>query len=88
MKKLFHSLASRDGDSTSTTTNRKLHLWGRDLVIPESSDTVARFSFADLCNKPLSAADYLEVTGKFGTVFVEDVPKMGLGEKDQVGFRR
>lgn len=47
---------------------------------------MARFKFDDLCNKPLSAADYLEVTGQFGTVFVEDVPKMGLGEKDQVSF--
>ncbi|KAK4687105.1 peroxisome-assembly ATPase, partial [Tremellales sp. Uapishka_1] len=81
MQKLFQSLSS--ADSTKTITNRKLPLWGRNLIVPESSDNVARFTFNDLCNKPLSAADYLEVTGMFGTVFVEDVPKMGLSEKDQ-----
>lgn len=44
---------------------------------------MAKFKFADLCDKPLSAADYLEVTHNFGTVFVEDIPRMGLSERDQ-----
>lgn len=38
----------------------------------------------DLCGKPLSAADYLEITKNFGTIFVTDVPKMGLDKKDLV----
>jgi len=59
-----------------------LDIWGRSLVIPESTSKVAKFQFEDLCGKPLSAADYLEVTKTFGTVFVLDVPKMGLGQKD------
>jgi protein AFG1 len=63
--------------------DRKLPLWGRQLVVPESSGSVAKFKFADLCDKPLSAADYLEVTHNFGTVFVEDIPRMGLSERDQ-----
>jgi protein AFG1 len=52
-------------------------------VVPSSSGSIARFRFADLCNKPLSAADYLEVTHTFGSIFVEDVPRMGLSERDQ-----
>lgn len=83
MSKLFDSLTSADPVSTQVVQNRKLPIWGRELVVPESSGSVARFSFGDLCNKPLSAADYLEVTGKFGTLFVEGVPRMGLGERDQ-----
>lgn len=63
--------------------NRKFPLWGRELTIPESSGSIARFSFAELCNKPLSAADYLEVTDRFGTVFVEGIPRLGLEERDQ-----
>ncbi|KAG8844529.1 hypothetical protein FRB91_002561, partial [Serendipita sp. 411] len=47
-----------------------------------SSDNIAKFTFAELCGKPLSAADYLEVTKQFGTVFVLDVPKLDLGQKD------
>lgn len=42
------------------------------------------FTFHDLCENPLSAADYLEVTKTYGTLFVTDVPKMGYGEKDMV----
>lgn len=53
------------------------------MNVPESSGSVAKFTFADLCNKPLSAADYLEVTAKFGTMFVEDIPRLGLSERDQ-----
>jgi protein AFG1 len=81
MTKLFRSLSSASG--TEVIKGRKLPLWGRELEVPESSEDVARFSFADLCDRPLSAADYLEVTAQFGTVFVEDIPKMGLSEKDQ-----
>ncbi|KAK1921004.1 putative ATPase [Papiliotrema laurentii] len=83
MDKLFTSLAESDPVCTDIVSNRKLPLWGRTLTVPESSGSVARFTFADLCNKPLSAADYLEVTSTFGTVFVEDIPRMGLSERDQ-----
>ncbi|OCF40993.1 AFG1 family mitochondrial ATPase [Kwoniella heveanensis CBS 569] len=83
MSKLFTSLASQDPLSTEIVQDRTIPLWGRELHVPESSGSIARFNFSDLCNKPLSAADYLEVTGRFGTVFVEDVPRMGLSERDQ-----
>ena len=63
---------------------RKLKIWGRTLLVPKSTSRVAMFNFEDLCGAPLSAADYLEVTCTFGTVFVCDVKKMGLGEKDKV----
>ncbi|KDQ15343.1 hypothetical protein BOTBODRAFT_624928 [Botryobasidium botryosum FD-172 SS1] len=62
--------------------NRALPIWGRTLTVPESTTNVAKFDFKDLCGAPLSAADYLEVTKSFGTVFVSNVPRMGLGQKD------
>jgi predicted ATPase len=37
-----------------------------------------------LCGRALGAADYLEITQRFRTLFVTDVPLMGLGEKDKV----
>lgn len=79
LDKIFHAFTTGDG---KLTTNRRLQIWGRTLLVPESSDNVARFHFDDLCGKPLSAADYLEVTRRFRAVFVTDVPKMGLGQKD------
>lgn len=70
--------------SDPIVTNRKLETWGRTLLVPESTTTVAKFRFMDLCGKPLSAADYLEITKNFGTIFLVDVPKMGLDKKDLV----
>ena len=36
----------------------------------------------------VSAADYLEITKNFGTIFVTDVHKMGLSQKDMVSVLR
>jgi predicted ATPase len=83
VSKIFEALTSSD-PSDPPIRNRELHTWGRTLVVPESSSKVAKFTFEDLCGKALSAADYLEVTKTFGTVFVLDVPKMGLHSKDMV----
>lgn len=71
------------GYDNAIVSNRKISLWGRTINVPESSNTVARFKFADLCDRPLSAADYLEITNRFPTIFVEGVPNMGLSERDQ-----
>jgi predicted ATPase len=61
-----------------------IRLWGRNLTVPRSAGHVAQFSFAELCGRALGAADYLEVTQRFRTLFVKDVPRMGLSEKDKV----
>lgn len=82
MDKLFNGLASADVDP-EIRLGRKLSLWGREVVVPESSGHVARFTFDDLCNRPLSASDYLEITKNFHTIFVEDIPKLTLSERDQ-----
>ena len=81
MDKIFEAIATRDGEEISTS--RQLSIWGRKLHVPESTSRVAKFSFDELCGHPLSAADYLEVTKTFDTVFVTDVPKMSMSEKDK-----
>ncbi|KIJ20397.1 hypothetical protein PAXINDRAFT_166457 [Paxillus involutus ATCC 200175] len=84
VNKIFDSLTS----STSAVNpdpvipNRPITTFGRTLHIPLSTSRVARFTFAELCDRPLSAADYLEITKTFGTVFVTDVKKMGVSRKD------
>ena len=81
-EKIFKAFTSHSDDPV--VRNRKLHVWGREIVVPESTRTVAKFGFLDLCGKPMSAADYIEITKNFGTIFVTDVPKMGLSQKDMV----
>ncbi|TFY73602.1 hypothetical protein EWM64_g10410 [Hericium alpestre] len=79
--KLFEALTSDPSDPI--VHGRKLTIWGRDIVVPKSTSEVAMFDFDDLCGKPLSAADYLEITRQFTTLFVCDVRKMGMSEKDK-----
>ena len=83
INKIFKSLASED-PSDPPIHNRKLNIWGRTLFVPESTSKVAKFDFKELCGQPLSAADYLEVTKSFATVFLLNVPKMDLDQKDMV----
>lgn len=83
LNKIFKSLTS----GQEVVRNRPLSIWGRTLKVPESSNDVAKFHFDDLCGKPLSAADYIEVTKTFPTVFLLDIPKMGLDSKDKVNIR-
>ena len=77
------------GGRSNISHDRHLKIWGRTLHIPESGPgeegqgAVAKFTFDELCVHPLSAADYIEVTRTFRTVFVTDVPKMDLGQKDK-----
>ncbi|KAL7282579.1 hypothetical protein ACG7TL_004050 [Trametes sanguinea] len=78
--KIFKAFTSHSEEPV--VRNRKLHVWGREILVPESTETVAKFSFQDLCGKPMSAADYIEITKNFGTIFVTDVPKMSLSQKD------
>ncbi|KAF9266344.1 AFG1-like ATPase [Marasmius fiardii PR-910] len=78
MDKLFTSFAQGE----EVVSNRPLKVWGRQLLVPESTSLIAKFKFNELCGKPLSAADYLEITNTFPTVFVLDIPKMGMDKKD------
>ena len=76
--KLFDAMTGGDIE-----LDRRLKVWGRDLLIPASGNGVARFTFEEFCGNALSAADYLEVTKEFGTIFIEDIPLMNLNSKDK-----
>ena len=43
---------------------------------------VARFSFGDLCEKPLGASDYLKLAHDYHTLFIEHVPMMDYGDRN------
>ncbi len=47
---------------------------GRRVPVPMASMGVARFSFDDLCERPLGALDYLHIAHTFHTVVLEGVP--------------
>lgn len=59
---------------------------GRRISVAKcgASTNVAWFNFKDLCDKPLGAADYFAICTMFHTVFVANIPKLTLQERDQV----
>lgn len=72
--------AMTHGQPTGEVT---LTLKGRQLVVPRAAGDAARFSFADLCEKPLGARDYLAIAGRFSTVFIDHVPVLGEGKRNE-----
>ncbi|MEM0928626.1 MAG: cell division protein ZapE [Pseudomonadota bacterium] len=59
-----------------------LEVAGRVTVINDASPAAARISFAELCEQPLGAADYLALARRFPTVLVDRIPLMGPDNAD------
>jgi cell division protein ZapE len=49
---------------------------GHPLHVPRAAHGAARFSFHDLCEQPLGAADYLRLAHDFHTLVIDHVPVM------------
>ncbi|WP_291394344.1 cell division protein ZapE [Devosia sp.] len=48
---------------------------GRRIAVPHAAMGAARFDFADLCDRPLGARDYLRLSHAYEAVMVEHVPQ-------------
>ncbi|HEY2008246.1 MAG TPA: cell division protein ZapE [Rhizomicrobium sp.] len=53
-----------------------LTVLGRKLPVPQAARGVARFSFDELCDRPLAAADYLAIAQEFHTILIDHIPVM------------
>ncbi len=62
----------------------EIHNKGRRIVAPEAAGGVARFSFDDLCGRPLGAGDYLKIADAFRTIIVSDVPILSVAGRNEV----
>jgi cell division protein ZapE len=47
---------------------------GHVIPVPRAAMGVARFSFADLCERPLGALDYLKIAHEFHTLVIDHIP--------------
>jgi len=61
---------------------RDISIKGRILRVPCSADGVARFSFADICEKPLAASDYLRLAHDYHTIMIDRIPVMDYAERN------
>jgi cell division protein ZapE len=61
---------------------RDISIKGRILHVPCSANGVARFSFADICEKPLAASDYLRLAHDYHTLLIDRIPVMDYAERN------
>ncbi len=65
-----------------TGRRQYLALKGRSVHVPRAFMGVARFSFHDLCEQPLAAADYLRIAREYHTVMLDRIPVMTYDNRD------
>jgi cell division protein ZapE len=61
---------------------QELALKGRTIYVPRAAMGVARFSFHDLCEQPLAAADYLRIAHEYHTIILDDIPVMTFDNRN------
>ena len=60
-----------------------LQVKGRTIHVPKASMGAARFSFEDLCDKPLGSNDYLKIAHAFHTILLDGIPVLGPERRNQ-----
>ena len=61
---------------------QELPLKGRSIHVPRAFRGVARFSFHDLCEQPLAAADYLRIAREYHTIIIDRIPVMTYDDRN------
>ena len=69
---------ARDHDGVA----QELPMKGRTIQVPRAAMGVARFSFNDLCEKPLAAADYLRIAHEYHTIILDHIPVMSFDNRN------
>ena len=59
-----------------------LHYKGRELKLQKYSNGACRISFQELCGKPLSAVDYLNLCNHIKVLFLENIPILSNSQND------
>jgi len=55
---------------------------GREVRVPMASMGIARFDFADLCELPLGALDYLHIAHAYHTLIIANIPVLTRDRRD------
>jgi cell division protein ZapE len=67
----------KSGAPDSITVKERL------VKVPQTSMGAARFTFDDLCGHPLGANDYLALTRRYHTIFLENVPVIAPEQRNE-----
>ncbi|XP_031640620.1 putative ATPase N2B [Contarinia nasturtii] len=80
LNRVFKILSSQENDIVRPRTITHL---GRDLIFDKTCGQVLFSTFDDLCDRPLAANDYLQISQYFHTVIIKDIPRLTLDQKSQ-----
>jgi cell division protein ZapE len=61
----------------------ELEVKGRTLAVSRVSRGVAWFSFAELCEQPLGAGDYIAVAERYHTIVLDGVPRLPEARRNE-----
>ena len=61
----------------------EIELRGRTIPVSRASRGVAWFSFAELCEQPRGAEDYIGVAGRYHTLILDGVPKLPEAKRNE-----
>ena len=62
---------------------QSLEVQGRTITVPAAAAGIARFTFDELCRQPLGAADYIEISRQFHTLFLSGIPVMQAKHRNE-----
>lgn len=69
--------------SLGNPTQETLDVKGRTLPFILYNSHIGRFSFAELCEQPLGAADYLAITARCDTIILMDIPQLSTSKRNE-----
>lgn len=75
---LWHRLTNGVTPHTEELENK-----GRKIPVGRVASGVARFTFEELCGRPLGASDYLRIAHAYRTVFIENIPVMDKPRRNE-----
>lgn len=78
--KVFKYLCSMEND---VIRPRTISIRGRNVTFRKTCGQVLDSTFEELCDRPLGASDYLQLSQVFHTVIIRDVPQLNLRLKCQ-----
>lgn len=73
----FEALAAGERSSTAP-----IEIRGRSLQPVRRAGSVAWFEFETLCEGPRAADDYIELSRRFSTLIISDIPQLGNDDND------
>ena len=62
---------------------KKLEIKGRNLIIENFYEGIAKFKFEDLCNRNLGSEDYIKIANNCDFIFIENLPEFNKYNSNQ-----